>query len=78
MADRLSRFVTVRVSAVLAAVMVVAAALAVATLPLIALVVSLHPAWRATRIDAAEVLPLWLGGNSKLTRRRVAEKAQPA
>ncbi|PYQ54863.1 MAG: hypothetical protein DMF78_04250 [Acidobacteria bacterium] len=33
-----------------------AAALAVACLPLIALVVSLHPAWRATRIDAAEVL----------------------
>ena len=33
-----------------------AAALAVAALPLIALVVSLHPAWRATRIDAAEVL----------------------
>ncbi len=33
-----------------------AAALAVAALPLIALAVSLHPAWRATRIDAAEVL----------------------
>jgi putative ABC transport system permease protein len=33
-----------------------AAALAVAALPLIALVVSLHPAWRATRIDTAEVL----------------------
>jgi putative ABC transport system permease protein len=33
-----------------------AAALAVGALPLVALVVSLHPAWRATRIDAAEVL----------------------
>ena len=33
-----------------------AAALAVAALPLNALAVSLHPAWRATRIDAAEVL----------------------
>ena len=33
-----------------------AAALAVAAMPLIALVVSLHPALRATRIDAAEVL----------------------
>ena len=33
-----------------------AAALTVLFLPLIALVVSLHPAWRATRIDAAEVL----------------------
>jgi len=33
-----------------------AAILAVAALPLVALVVSLHPAWRATRIDAAEVL----------------------
>jgi putative ABC transport system permease protein len=32
------------------------AALAVAVLPLVALLVSLHPAWRATRIDAAEVL----------------------
>jgi putative ABC transport system permease protein len=32
------------------------AALAVALLPLVALLVSLHPAWRATRIDAAEVL----------------------
>ena len=30
--------------------------LAVSVLPLAALVVSLHPAWRATRIDAAEVL----------------------
>jgi hypothetical protein len=30
--------------------------LAVAILPLAALLVSLHPAWRATRIDAAEVL----------------------
>jgi putative ABC transport system permease protein len=30
--------------------------LAVAALPLSALLVSLHPAWRATRIDAAEVL----------------------
>ena len=29
---------------------------AVAVLPLVALGVSLHPAWRATRIDAAEVL----------------------
>lgn len=33
-----------------------AALLAVAALPLTALVVSLHPAWRATRIPAAEVL----------------------
>jgi len=33
-----------------------AAAVAVAALPLVALLVSLHPAWRATRIDAAEVL----------------------
>jgi putative ABC transport system permease protein len=33
-----------------------AAALAVAALPLVALLVSLHPAWKATRIDAAEVL----------------------
>jgi len=33
-----------------------AALLAVGALPLIALAVSLHPAWRATRIDAAEVL----------------------
>jgi putative ABC transport system permease protein len=33
-----------------------AAALAVAALPLVTLVVSLLPAWRATRIDAAEVL----------------------
>jgi ABC-type antimicrobial peptide transport system permease subunit len=33
-----------------------AAAMAVAALPLVALVVSLHPAWRATRVDAAEVL----------------------
>ncbi len=33
-----------------------AAAVAVIALPLIALVVSLHPALRATRIDAAEVL----------------------
>jgi len=33
-----------------------AAALAVAALPLIALLVSLHPAWRATRIDPVEVL----------------------
>jgi putative ABC transport system permease protein len=33
-----------------------ATALAVAVLPLCGLVVSLHPAWRATRIDAAEVL----------------------
>jgi predicted lysophospholipase L1 biosynthesis ABC-type transport system permease subunit len=33
-----------------------AAALAVAVVPIVALVVSLHPAWRATRIDAAEVL----------------------
>ena len=31
-------------------------ALLTAAFPLIALVVSLHPAWRATRIDAAEVL----------------------
>ena len=31
-------------------------AVAVAALPLISLLVSLHPAWRATRIDAAEVL----------------------
>ena len=30
--------------------------LAVAGLALVALLVSLHPAWRATRIDAAEVL----------------------
>jgi predicted permease len=33
-----------------------AAVLAVATLPLVALLVSLHPAWRATRIDVCEVL----------------------
>jgi putative ABC transport system permease protein len=33
-----------------------AAALSLAALPLLALLVSLHPAWRATRIDAAEVL----------------------
>jgi putative ABC transport system permease protein len=33
-----------------------AAALAVLALPLIALLVSLHPAWRATRIDPVEVL----------------------
>ncbi|MFI5008619.1 MAG: FtsX-like permease family protein, partial [Solirubrobacterales bacterium] len=33
-----------------------ASLLAVAALPLTALLVSLHPAWRATRIDAAEVL----------------------
>jgi putative ABC transport system permease protein len=33
-----------------------AAALAVAGLPLVAFLVSLHPAWKATRIDAAEVL----------------------
>jgi ABC-type lipoprotein release transport system permease subunit len=33
-----------------------AAALAVAAFPLITLLVSLLPAWRATRIDAAEVL----------------------
>jgi putative ABC transport system permease protein len=33
-----------------------AAALAVAALPLIAFAVSLHPAWRATRIQTAEVL----------------------
>ena len=33
-----------------------ASLLAVAILPLTALLVSLHPAWRATRIDAAEVL----------------------
>ena len=33
-----------------------AAAVAIALLPLAGLVVSLHPAWRATRIDAAEVL----------------------
>jgi putative ABC transport system permease protein len=33
-----------------------AAALAVAALPLVVLVTSLHPAWRATRIDATEVL----------------------
>jgi hypothetical protein len=33
-----------------------AAVLAVAFLPLVALAVSLHPSWRATRIDAAEVL----------------------
>jgi predicted permease len=31
-------------------------ALAVVALPLVGLAVSLHPAWRATRIDAAEVL----------------------
>jgi putative ABC transport system permease protein len=30
--------------------------LAVVALPLAGLAVSLHPAWRATRIDAAEVL----------------------
>ncbi len=35
---------------------VVGSSLAVAALPLIGLAVSLHPAWRATRIDAAEVL----------------------
>jgi putative ABC transport system permease protein len=33
-----------------------APALAVAALPLLAFLVSLHPAWKATRIDAAEVL----------------------
>jgi ABC-type lipoprotein release transport system permease subunit len=33
-----------------------AALLAVAALPLAGLLMSLHPAWRATRIDAAEVL----------------------
>jgi putative ABC transport system permease protein len=33
-----------------------AAALAVAGLALVGLLVSLHPAWRATRVDAAEVL----------------------
>ena len=33
-----------------------AAVVAVAVLPLVALVVSVHPAWRATRIDAADVL----------------------
>ena len=33
-----------------------ASALLTAVVPLVALVVSLHPAWRATRIDAAEVL----------------------
>ncbi len=33
-----------------------AAVLAVAGLPLVAFLVSLHPAWKATRIDAAEVL----------------------
>jgi hypothetical protein len=33
-----------------------ASLLAVSVLPLAALAVSLHPAWRATRIDAAEVL----------------------
>jgi predicted permease len=33
-----------------------AAPMAVAILPLVALLVSLHPAWRATRIDAADVL----------------------
>jgi len=33
-----------------------ASLLAVAVLPLTALVVSVHPAWRATRVDAAEVL----------------------
>jgi ABC-type antimicrobial peptide transport system permease subunit len=33
-----------------------AAAMAVAALPLIAFAVSLHPAWRATRIQTAEVL----------------------
>jgi ABC-type lipoprotein release transport system permease subunit len=31
-------------------------ALAVVALPLVGLAVSLHPAWRATQIDAAEVL----------------------